>query len=169
VPGAGGPGWRLYDGDASEPLVTVEGTGQTFDLLHRHGLFRLRLLIIHPSNSLLPLRMHRQAMCRDYVEAVQAYLAPLSSGNGPWADPERVHIAAADLALSLALVAECGPAAAATGPELHGLFAALVRLGPPVRYATGWAGLCAQVCCAPAVVCLLPWSGLALKGHTYFP
>ncbi|HDS1707706.1 NEL-type E3 ubiquitin ligase domain-containing protein [Pseudomonas putida] len=42
VPGAGGPGWRLYDGDASEPLVTVEGTGQTFDLLHRHGLFRLR-------------------------------------------------------------------------------------------------------------------------------
>ncbi|AFK67345.1 hypothetical protein A210_17280 [Pseudomonas putida SJTE-1] len=42
VPGAGGPGWRLYDGDASEPLVTVEGSGQTFDLLHRHGLFRLR-------------------------------------------------------------------------------------------------------------------------------
>ena len=42
VPGAGGPGWRLYDGDASEPLLTVEGSGQTFDLLHHHGLFRLR-------------------------------------------------------------------------------------------------------------------------------
>ncbi|MGG6349887.1 NEL-type E3 ubiquitin ligase domain-containing protein [Pseudomonas putida] len=42
VPGAGGPGWRLYDGDASEPLLTVEGSAQTFDLLHRHGLFRLR-------------------------------------------------------------------------------------------------------------------------------
>lgn len=117
----------------------------------------------------IPLCRQLQAMSAAHVEAVQAYLAPLSSGNGPWADPERVHIAAADLALSLALVAECGPAAAATGPELHGLFAALVRLGPPVRYATGWAGLCAQMCCAPAVVCLLPWSGLALKGHTYFP
>ncbi|AUZ60088.1 Leucine-rich repeat domain protein [Pseudomonas sp. XWY-1] len=42
VPGAGGPGWRLYDGDASEPLLAVEGSAQTFDLLHRHGLFRLR-------------------------------------------------------------------------------------------------------------------------------
>ncbi|MFG0353145.1 NEL-type E3 ubiquitin ligase domain-containing protein [Pseudomonas sp. zbq_5] len=42
VQGAGGPGWRLYDGDASEPLLTVEGSAQTFDLLHRHGLFRLR-------------------------------------------------------------------------------------------------------------------------------
>ena len=42
VPGAGGPGWRLFDADASEPLLTVQGSGQTFDLLHRHGLFRLR-------------------------------------------------------------------------------------------------------------------------------
>ena len=42
VPGAGGPGWRLFDGDASEPLLTIQGAEQTFDLLHRHGLFRLR-------------------------------------------------------------------------------------------------------------------------------
>ncbi|WP_426808882.1 NEL-type E3 ubiquitin ligase domain-containing protein [Pseudomonas sp. WOUb67] len=42
VPGADGPGWQLYDGDASEPLLTVERTGQTFDLVHQYGLFRLR-------------------------------------------------------------------------------------------------------------------------------
>ena len=42
VRGAQGPGWRLFDGDASEPLLTIEGTGQTFDLLHQHGVFRLR-------------------------------------------------------------------------------------------------------------------------------
>jgi len=42
VGGAGGPGWRLFDGDASEPLLTIEGAGQTFDLLHQHGVFRLR-------------------------------------------------------------------------------------------------------------------------------
>lgn len=42
VRGADGPGWRLFDGDASEPLLTIEGAGQTFDLLHQHGEFRLR-------------------------------------------------------------------------------------------------------------------------------
>lgn len=41
VPGAGGPGWRLFDGEASEPLLTIEGVGPTFDLLHQHGVFRL--------------------------------------------------------------------------------------------------------------------------------
>ncbi|WP_043202021.1 NEL-type E3 ubiquitin ligase domain-containing protein [Pseudomonas putida] len=48
VRGAGGPGWHLFDGDASEPLLTIEGAGQTFDLLHQHGVFRLR----DPSRSL---------------------------------------------------------------------------------------------------------------------
>ncbi|MFF7063099.1 NEL-type E3 ubiquitin ligase domain-containing protein [Pseudomonas sp. NPDC008258] len=42
VPGADGRGWRLFDGDASEPLLTIEGAGPTFDLLHQQGMFRLR-------------------------------------------------------------------------------------------------------------------------------
>ncbi len=68
-----------------------------------------------------------------HMEAVRAYLALLCSGAGPWADPAAVHTTAADLALSLALVAECGPAAVATSADLHGMFAQLVGLLPAVR------------------------------------
>ncbi|MFK0094493.1 NEL-type E3 ubiquitin ligase domain-containing protein [Pseudomonas sp. NPDC090592] len=42
VPGAGSRAWQLFDGDASEPLLTIEGAGPTFELLHQQGVFRLR-------------------------------------------------------------------------------------------------------------------------------
>ncbi|WP_252089273.1 NEL-type E3 ubiquitin ligase domain-containing protein [Pseudomonas sp. MWU13-3659] len=36
------PGWRLFDGDASQPLLTTEGRGTPFDLVHRNGVFSHR-------------------------------------------------------------------------------------------------------------------------------
>jgi hypothetical protein len=40
LPGAAlGPGWRLFDGDASQPLLTTEGRAGAFDLIHRQGTF----------------------------------------------------------------------------------------------------------------------------------
>ena len=43
LPGAAaGPGWRLFDGDASGPVLTIEGATAPLDLVHRAGLFTLR-------------------------------------------------------------------------------------------------------------------------------
>ncbi|MBH3428101.1 NEL-type E3 ubiquitin ligase domain-containing protein [Pseudomonas alkylphenolica] len=43
LPGAAtGPGWRLFDGDASQPLLTTEGSAGVFELTHRQGAFSLR-------------------------------------------------------------------------------------------------------------------------------
>lgn len=67
-------------------------------------------------------------MCMAHVEAVRAYLAPLGSSSWTTADLVAVHSTAADLTVGLALVAECGPGAVATGAVLHSLFAQLVGL-----------------------------------------
>ncbi|CAI3799733.1 hypothetical protein DBADOPDK_02366 [Pseudomonas sp. MM223] len=43
LPGASAlPGWRLFDGDAGEPLLTTTGVGAPVELVHRDGLFSLR-------------------------------------------------------------------------------------------------------------------------------
>lgn len=43
LPGAATlPGWRLFDGDASLPLLTIGGRGTPYDLLHRDGAFSRR-------------------------------------------------------------------------------------------------------------------------------
>ncbi|MBV4507457.1 hypothetical protein HU751_021735 [Pseudomonas sp. BW13M1] len=43
LPGAATrPGWRLFDGDADQPLLTTAGRGTPFDLIHRHGAFSCR-------------------------------------------------------------------------------------------------------------------------------
>lgn len=76
-------------------------------------------------------------MSAAHVEAVRAYIPQLCS-YGASADPAAAHDKAANLAFSLALVAECGPAAVATGPDLHGLFAALAGPTPPVRTCGLW-------------------------------
>ncbi|BBH46774.1 NEL-type E3 ubiquitin ligase domain-containing protein [Pseudomonas sp. KU43P] len=39
---ASGPAWRLFDGDASQPLLTTDGSGGIFDLIHRQGTFSRR-------------------------------------------------------------------------------------------------------------------------------
>ncbi|RWU19124.1 hypothetical protein DM813_22675 [Pseudomonas alkylphenolica] len=44
LPGAAAqPGWSLFDGDASEPLLATEGSGPPLQLIHRSGLFSLRV------------------------------------------------------------------------------------------------------------------------------
>ncbi|WDY56142.1 NEL-type E3 ubiquitin ligase domain-containing protein [Pseudomonas sp. PSKL.D1] len=35
------PGWRLFDGDSSQPLLTIEGAGTLRDLVHHEGRFTL--------------------------------------------------------------------------------------------------------------------------------
>lgn len=69
VPGAGGRGWRLFDGDASEPLLMIEGSGHTFDLFHRHGLFRLRTQAHTPAGEAGELF---QTLAAAYDDASQA-------------------------------------------------------------------------------------------------
>ncbi|MCP8633263.1 NEL-type E3 ubiquitin ligase domain-containing protein [Pseudomonas mosselii] len=42
MPGAAtAPAWRLYDGAASEPLLSTSGTGRELQLVHRTGVFQL--------------------------------------------------------------------------------------------------------------------------------
>ncbi|CAM3129769.1 NEL-type E3 ubiquitin ligase domain-containing protein [Pseudomonas plecoglossicida] len=53
LPGAAAqPGWRLFDGDASEPLLTTEGSGAPVQLVHRSGLFSLRIADQEPLTEL---------------------------------------------------------------------------------------------------------------------
>ncbi len=78
------------------------------------------------------------AMCAAHVEAVKAYLAPLCGGGTTGADPDMVNNTAANLAFSLAVVAQCGPAAISTGVDLHSLFGRLLGLLPSVRTCWVW-------------------------------
>lgn len=49
LPGAStAPAWRLFDGDADLPLLTTGGHGTPFDLIHRGGLFSLRVVGTEP-------------------------------------------------------------------------------------------------------------------------
>ena len=52
LPGAyGGPGWRLFDGDASLPLLTTQGDGAVVDLVHRDGAFSRRAHAAGPATG----------------------------------------------------------------------------------------------------------------------
>jgi len=43
LPGAAsGPAWRLFDGDASQPLLATTGSAGSFDLIHSEGTFSRR-------------------------------------------------------------------------------------------------------------------------------
>lgn len=49
LPGAATrPGWRLYDGDADQPLLSIAGRGTPFDLIHRNGVFSCRVAGAEP-------------------------------------------------------------------------------------------------------------------------
>ncbi len=84
-------------------------------------------MVSHPYRQLL-------AMCAAHVEAVKALVVPLCGAIEVRADPAVVARTTANLALSLAVVAECGPATVATSAELHGLFFQLVGLLPSVSW-----------------------------------
>ncbi|MBI6951597.1 NEL-type E3 ubiquitin ligase domain-containing protein [Pseudomonas sp. CCOS 191] len=52
LPGASsGPAWRLFDGDASQPLLATQGDGAVLDLVHRDGVFSRRTLEAAPAGS----------------------------------------------------------------------------------------------------------------------
>ncbi|KNX78432.1 hypothetical protein DA83_22710 [Pseudomonas sp. 250J] len=53
LPGAATrPGWRLFDGDADQPLLTTAGQGTPFDLVHRSGVFSCRTSDVAAGSSM---------------------------------------------------------------------------------------------------------------------
>lgn len=66
------------------------------------------------------------------LQAARSLLQTIAAELSGSSSPKDVRLNAANLALSLALVAECCPASAAAGPELCDTLAQLVQLVPPV-------------------------------------
>ncbi|MFT0519744.1 NEL-type E3 ubiquitin ligase domain-containing protein [Pseudomonas faucium] len=87
LPGAAsGPGWRLFDADAGQPLLATEGGGGVFELIHRHGVFSLRGvgeagdLFDVLAQAYTPEQRARTGLGEPFAEALRAHLWAQATG-----------------------------------------------------------------------------------------